>query len=258
MIQIAIAGATGRMGRCVLQRALRDPAFQVSAALVHPEDAQVGATVRVDDVDVPLADKLGTSCDVLIEFTDATGTMAWLDVCRRLELPMVIGATGHDASQLRRIGEAAEGIAIVKSMNFSAGASLLVRLAAEAAQALGEVFDIEVTEAHHRHKVDAPSGTAVALVEALRAARGGASPLEVTHSREGKTGPRVPGQIGVHSLRMGELAGWHEVYFSSGGETLTLRHVAESREPFAAGALRAAQWVVGQPPGLYSMADVLS
>ena len=257
MIQLAVAGATGRMGRCVLQLASQDESFDITAALTLPEDPLCGSTMRVGEGEVTVVDKLGTSCDVLIDFTVASGTMGWLDLCERFEIPMVIGATGHDEQQTARIDEAARLIPIVKAVNFSVGVGVLLGLAGRLAKELGDDYDIELLEAHHRGKVDAPSGTALAILDEILRATGRDRDKHVVFGRQGQTGERPKGQIGVHALRMGDLVGRHEMHFAGPGETLTIQHSVQTRETFAAGALRAASWIVGRAPGLYSMRDVI-
>jgi len=261
MIRLTVAGAAGRMGRCVLELASRDPRFEIAAAIDRDAEPTFPA------------------CDVLIDFTDADGTMAWIDMCERRRVSMVIGATGHDELQFARIAQAAEVIPIVKAANFSIGMQVVLNAVGRIAKELGEEYDIEIVETHHRHKIDAPSGTALGIVERIvegRAFRArsasdgpGVDPLarargsdstasQVVFGRHGRVGERPKAQIGVHAVRMGEVVGQHEINFSGPGETITIRHTAQSRETFAAGALRAAAWVVGRPPGLYSMPDVLA
>ncbi|MFQ5590424.1 MAG: 4-hydroxy-tetrahydrodipicolinate reductase [Phycisphaerae bacterium] len=258
MIELAIAGASGRMGRCTLELASRDARFSITAALTEEGCATCGSTVRLGDCELQIVDRLGTSCDVLIEFTEPAGTMAWLDVCQRLGIAAVIGATGHDEHQLALIRDAARLIPIVKDVNFSRGVRLMIEAAATLAKALGDDYDVEVVEAHHRYKIDAPSGTALAIVDAIQRAAGRAGNAQVVFGRRGDTGKRPTGQIGVHALRLGDAAGQHEILFSGNAETIALRHTVHSRETFARGALDAAAWVVGKEPGLYSMRDVAS
>ena len=266
MIRLAVAGAMGRMGRCVIDLASRDPRFEVAAAI---------------DLGTP---QTLPECAVLIDFTNAGGSMQWLPMCQARRIPMVIGATGHDDQQLTRITQAAGAIPIVKAANFSLGIQVLLNLVGKIATELGDEYDVEIVETHHRHKIDAPSGTALTIVEHINRAFGAprsedlgrpseqnrdrkgagehvASPLvggaTVAFGRHGKVGERPKGQIGVHSIRMGVVVGQHEIHFSGPGETVTIRHTAHSRETFAAGALRAAAWIIGKPPGLYSMRNVL-
>jgi len=257
MIRLAIAGAAGRAGRCVVDQAAGDDRFEIAAALTGPGCSMSGKALRVGDREVVVTETLDVSCDVLIDFTVAAGTMAWLEVCTKRRTPMVIGATGHDNRQLAKIEEAARAIPILKATNFSVGVQVMLGVVGRLAKQLGEAYDVEIVEAHHRHKVDAPSGTALTLAEAIAAATGRTTKEEVVFGRHGLTGERPRGQIGVHAVRMGDLVSSHEVHFSGPGETLTLRHTAHSRDTFAVGALRAAAWIVRKPPGIYAMHDLL-
>ena len=168
---------------------------------------------------------------------------------------MVIGTTGHDAAQLERIEKAAHHVPILHASNFSLGVNVLLDLVARASAALGPAYDVEIVEAHHRNKADAPSGTALSLVKAVQS--GSAGRTQVVSGRQGQTGIRPAEQIGVHAVRMGEVVGDHQVFFAGPGEVVSLHHSASSRDTFAAGALRAAAWIVGKTPGRYTMAQVL-
>ena len=256
MIRLAIAGATGRTGERVLRMALADDRFEVAAALAAAGCDAIGTTVRVGDGEVVIGDALDASCDVLIDFTVAAGTMAWLEVCLACGMPMVTGVTGHDDEQRERLQAAARTIPIVAASNFSIGIHLLIEAVKRLAVELGEAYDVEIVETHHRHKVDAPSGTALSLADAVANATGRGRE-HVVFGRQGAIGERPAGQIGVHAVRMGEAVGRHEVHFSGPGETVSVSHEAHSRGTFAAGALHAAAWAVGKAPGLYSMRDVL-
>lgn len=257
MIRLALAGATGRMGRCVLDLVSRDESWKIAAALARPDDPHRGATLRLGSADINIVDRLDSPCDVLIDFTVASGTMQWLEVCERRSMPMVIGATGHDDNQLARIGEAAHMIPIVKAANFSVGVSAILGLVSRLVKELGDDYDIELVETHHRQKVDAPSGTALAMLDEVLRATGKDRNRDVVFGRSGQTGERPKGQIGMHSVRMGQIIGKHQLHFSGPAETLSIEHTVHSRETFAAGALRAADWIVSQPPGLYTMRDVM-
>ncbi len=258
MIRLAVAGANGRMGRCVLELAGCDERFEIAAALTSGEPALVGSTLPIGDGHVSVTDQLDVECDVLIDFTLPSGTMAWLEICERRRLPMVIGATGHGEEQLSRIAQTANTIPIVRAANFSLGIQAILGLIGPLAQELGNSYDVEIVEAHHRDKIDAPSGTALALVEAIASVRKRSPKEGVVFGRHGQVGPRPPGQIGVHAVRMGDLVSQHEVHLAGPGETITIRHTVHSRTPYAAGALRAASWIVSKRPGLYTMRDVMS
>ena len=272
MIRLAVAGATGRMGQSVLEVAAGDARFEIAAALTEPGCPLAGSTIRLGDHSLTIVEKLEADCDVLIDFTVAEGTMALLRTAVPRGMPMVIGATGHDAEQLRGIAEAAGTIPIVKASNFAVGVQAILGVLGRLVTELGDGYDVEIVETHHRHKIDAPSGTALTIVEEIRKARGRSPqfcPLtddteegkprgKVVFGRYGRTGERSPDEIGVHAIRMGETVGCHEIHFSGHGETVTIGHTAHSRETFAAGALLAAAWVVGKPPGLYSMREVMA
>ena len=250
LIRLAVAGALGRMGRCVMDNAARDARFTVAAALVADTPLDTNPAIP------PLTTSLTAPCDVLIDFTNARGTLAWLPVCIERRIPMVIGATGHDELGLARIREAAMAIPIVKAANFSLGIHVVARALRDLVTRLGASFDVEIVETHHRHKVDAPSGTALMLLDEMLSATGRTRD-SVVFGRKGQTGARPAGQIGVHSLRMGDVVGEHEVLFSGNGETISVKHVAHSREAFATGALQAASWIMGKPPGLYGLHEVI-
>ena len=277
MIHLAIAGATGRMGRTLLEIAARYDRFGVSAALVLADDPAVDSPVQLGGTNLVYRDRLDLEgrvpggqpvCDVLIDFTVAAATMGWLDICERWRIPMVIGATGHSEQQVARIQEAAHTTPIVMAGNFSAGIHAILSALDQIIRELGEAYDIEVVETHHRNKIDAPSGTALMLVKEIRAARRRSASGELSKSRtdddgrvifgrQGEVGVRSRSEIAVHAVRMGDTVGKHEVHISGSGETVTLSHTAHSRDTFAAGALRAAEWLVAQEAGFYTMRDVM-
>lgn len=244
------------MGRCVLEMAVRTDGVDVVCGLVPDHSQEAGRVVRISDRDIPYHDRLDEPVDVLIDVSLPQGTMKWLEVCERREIPLVAGVTGLDQAHQRRIREAAHQIPVVWAPNFSVGLAAILSVLGPLVRQLGEGFDVEIVEAHHREKVDSPSGTALSIVEAIRAARGGGED-GVVFGRRGKVGPRPAGEIAVHAVRMGDVVGQHEIYFSGAGETVTLKHEAHSREAFAAGALRAARWIVRRGAGFYGMADVL-
>lgn len=257
MIRLAVAGALGRTGRRVTEMALADPRFEVVAALGSTEGRQSGVEIRGGDRSIRVSEKLAGSCDVLVDFTLPAGTMAWLGECRRLGVAFVSGVTGLSGEQLKRIEESGRAIPVMHAANFSFGVTVVRSLLERLTRSLGDGYDVEVVETHHRHKVDAPSGTAMALVEVIARARGRSPEEVIIEGRSGHVGPRPGGQIGVHSVRMGEVVGRHVVSFSGPGETISVVHDAQSRDAFAAGALRAAAWLVGQPPGHYKVDDLL-
>jgi 4-hydroxy-tetrahydrodipicolinate reductase len=196
-------------------------------------------------------------CDVVVDVSVANAAEEIASACVEHRKPLVIGTTGHSAEQARAIESAAAAIPIVLAPNFSAGVNTLVWLACKASELLGEEFDVEIVEAHHRSKKDAPSGTAKRLAEVLCEQRGLSYDDDVRHGREGGSDERTAKQIGMHAIRAGEIVGEHTVIFAGPGERLELTHRASSRDPFAIGALRAARWIVDQPPKLYGMEHVL-
>jgi 4-hydroxy-tetrahydrodipicolinate reductase len=261
-VRLAIVGCSGRMGRALLRLASADPAFQITAAVTVAEDPALGRdaglAAGVGEFGVPISEACAAACDVAIEFTLPAGCRAWAAWCADHGVALVSGTTGLSDADAAALHAAAARVPVVWSPNMSIGINLLLQLVTEAARRLDPTWDVEICETHHKEKIDAPSGTARALFEAVCAARG-QDPLDAaTYCRYGQCGPRQPGEIGVHALRLGTNIGEHEVYFAGAGETLTLRHQAQSRDIFALGALRAARWVVGRPPGLYHMRDVLA
>ena len=267
-LKIAIAGAGGRMGCRLVALASADPALACVAALERSGSpalgADAGTLAGVAPLAVEVCETTERPFDVLIEFSSPAGTMQWLEVCRSRGCAMVIGTTGHDDEQTERIRRASGSIAVLKAPNMSVGVNVMLRLVRMLAGTLDESFDAEITEAHHRFKIDAPSGTALALRDEVRIGRSGGAggrgseaDSPVVYGRHGKTGARSPGEIGMHSLRLGDVVGRHSVAFGTLGETVTVSHEAHSRDTFASGALRAAKWIAGKPPGLYSMQDVL-
>jgi 4-hydroxy-tetrahydrodipicolinate reductase len=239
--KIIIVGAKGRMGEALLRLAGQDPKLELVAGIDQGDNA-------LDSID---------RCDVLIEFAhhSVSGNLAKTAAVHGKA--MVIGTTGHAADERKAIEAAARSIPIVFAPNFSVGVNLLFYLTQIAAETLGEDYDQEVVEMHHRQKLDAPSGTARRLGEILAKASGGAYDDLALHGRRGDVGARPKREIGMHALRGGDVVGDHTVHFSTVGERLELTHRASSRDTFASGALRAAHWVGAQKPGLYSMQDVL-
>jgi 4-hydroxy-tetrahydrodipicolinate reductase len=260
MTRLAIAGAAGRMGRCVLDLAVKTADLEIVCGLVAPSCSEVGQVLIVGSRRIPLTDKLDSECDVLLDLSVPLGTIAWLNFCEHRDIPMVIGVTSHSENQLTRIREAAHQIPIVFAANFSVGLNAILDILQPLVRQLGGEYDVEIVETHHRNKVDAPSGTALEIVDELSRARKHEEAIEpkVVLGRHGKVGPRISGEIGVHAVRMGDVVGQHEIHFSGPGETISVKHTAHSRDAFAAGALRAVQWIVQQGAGLYTMREVLA
>lgn len=263
IINIAVAGSSGRMGRTLIETVLRDPELRLSAALEQSGNAHIGKDagelvgspcgVKVND-DVEAALK---GCDALIDFTRPEGTLAHLDACRKLGVKFVIGTTGFDDAGKKAITDASRGLAIAMAPNFSIGVNVTFKLLEVAAKALNSGYDVEVIEAHHRHKVDAPSGTALRMGEVVAQALGRDLKECAIYGREGFTGERRDETIGFSTVRGGDLVGDHTVMFIGTGERIEVTHRASSRSNYANGALRAARFIMDKKTGLFDMHDVL-
>ncbi len=264
MVRIAVAGATGRMGRHLIEACTQSDGASCGAALGRVGNPllgrDAGEIAGCGRLDTPLAadlDSVADRFDVLIDFTRPAATLGYLERCQALDKPMVIGTTGFNAAQKDAIATAAADLPIVLAPNMSIGVNLCLQLLQTAARVLGDSVDIEVIEAHHRHKVDAPSGTALRMGEVVAEARGHKLADCAVYSRQGHTGERPAGSIGFATVRAGDIVGEHTVLFADVGERIELTHKASSRMTFARGAVRAAQWLNGRAPGLYDMQDVL-
>ncbi|HEX7044837.1 MAG TPA: 4-hydroxy-tetrahydrodipicolinate reductase [Burkholderiales bacterium] len=260
MTRIAIAGAAGRMGRALIEAATQTEGVALSGAIESPSSSALGADAGVVAGIAPLgvevrADLAGVDFDVLVDFTRPEPTLEHLAHCVAAGRRMVIGTTGFDAAGRARIAEAAQRIGVVFAPNMSVGVNLCFKLLDIAARVLGPSFDVDIVEAHHRHKVDAPSGTARRMGEVIAAARG--STLEAEQLPPDRSGRRPAGGIGFAVVRAGEIVGDHTVVFAGAGERVEITHRAESRRTFADGAIRAARWLADKSPGLYDMQDVL-
>ena len=263
MVRAAIAGVSGRMGRALLEAVAADAGCALHAAIDRPGSPMVGQDAGaawggasgVNVSDQPAAALSGAQ--VLIDFTRPEATFGYLGACAAAGVPLVIGTTGFDAAGKARIDEAAKRIPIVFAPNMSVGVNLLMKLAELAAEVLQDGYDIEIIEAHHRHKVDAPSGTALGLGQAVARAIDRDLASCAVFGREGVTGERDPKTIGFATVRGGDIVGDHTLLFAGIGERVELTHKASSRATFAQGALRAAKWLQGRAPGLYDMRDVL-
>jgi 4-hydroxy-tetrahydrodipicolinate reductase len=266
-LAIAVAGASGRMGRMLIDAVLASADCRLSGALDLPsspllgQDAAAVSSVaggRATGVAITAELPRGLAgAQVLIDFTRPEGTMAHLAACRELGVRAVVGTTGFTAEQKAAIGAHAQQLAVVLAPNMSVGVNVMLRLVEQAARMLGDAYDLEVSEIHHRHKIDAPSGTALALGEALARARGVTLAEQGVFTRHGHTGERRPGSIGFATLRGGDIVGDHTVLFCGPGERLEITHRSASRANYAEGSLRAARFVAGQARGLFGMADVL-
>lgn len=260
MTKIAITGAGGRMGRRIAALATESGQFDLVAAMESPGHEclgrDIGELAGVGAFGVCVTETLDETPDVVIDFSAAEGTMHWLALCRERGAGMVIGTTGLTVSQEAEIADAAGDIAIIHPPNTSLGINVLLKVVADVAKALGDQYDIEISETHHRFKKDAPSGTAIALARSVCEATG-KEYGEVAVLGRGGLCPRKPGEIGMHAIRLGDTVGEHTVSFGCLGETITVSHSAHTRDTFAGGALRAAGWLASKPAGLYTMADVL-
>jgi 4-hydroxy-tetrahydrodipicolinate reductase len=259
--KLIINGAAGRMGKRILAAVIDAQKFDIIAAVErknHPHTGKdVGLLAGTDPVDIELACEYPPGADVMIDFSAPGAADVSLDYCLKNTSALVLGTTGLTDRQLQGLQAASKSIGIVQASNMSLGMNLLFKLAGEVASTLGEDYDIEIIEQHHRFKKDAPSGSALTLAKNIAAATGRDWPDCAVFGREGKEALRRKGAIGIHAVRAGDITGMHSVIFSTLGETVTLSHTAHSRDTFARGAVRAAEWLIGKKPGLYSMADVL-
>ena len=263
-MKVGIIGAAGRMGRILIEATLANPNTTLTAAVDMPGSSLIGADagelVGHDNVAVALVDDLAkvvNDADVFIDFTVPEATVKNLAVCRAAGTKLVIGTTGLDDAQTTQLREASGDIAICYAPNYSIGVNLCFKLLEAAAAVLGDDVDIEVIEAHHRHKIDAPSGTALMLGQAAADGRGVNLADVSDRGRDGITGARKRGDIGFTAIRGGDIVGEHDVLFAAAGERIVLRHIATDRTIFARGAIKAALWGLGQKPGQYDMLDVL-
>lgn len=262
-LRIAVAGCTGRMGRMLIEATLAAEDCVLAGALDREGSPAVGldATAYLGQTSgVLIASDLHaglTGCDVLIDFTRPEGTLAHLAVCRELGVKLVIGTTGFTDEQKAEIRAAAADIGIVMAPNMSVGVNVVLKLLEMAAKAMPQGYDIEVIEAHHRHKVDAPSGTALAMGETVAQALGRDLKQCAVYGREGVTGERDPNTIGFATVRGGDIVGDHTVLFAGIGERIEITHKSSSRTTYAQGSLRAARYLAGRGAGLYGMTDVL-
>jgi 4-hydroxy-tetrahydrodipicolinate reductase len=263
VLRVAVAGASGRMGRMLVEAIVAAPDLQLAGALDVAGSAAVGSDaaaflgrdsgVRITaDLDAGLRD-----AQVLIDFTRPEGTLAHLAACHRHGVKAVVGTTGFSDVQKAEVAAHAQHVAIVMAPNMSVGVNVVLRLLDVAARALANGYDIEIVEAHHRHKVDAPSGTALAMGETVAAALGRDLKQCAVYGREGVTGERDPSTIGFATVRGGDIVGDHTVMFAGTGERIEITHRSSSRATYAQGSLRAARFVAGRPSGLYDMRHVL-
>lgn len=263
-IKVGVIGAGGRMGRMLIEAVQDNSQTILNAAIERQGSSLVGAdageVAAIGRLEVQIVDDLKVvinDIDVLIDFSLPDATEQNMQICAENNIAMVIGTTGFNEQQEQVLAKASEKIAIVYAGNYSTGVNLSLKLLNMAAKAFGEDADVEVIEAHHKHKIDAPSGTAYMMAEAVAEARGQNLKDVAVYGREGQTGERKAGTIGIHAIRGGEIIGDHTVMFIADGEVVEITHRARARMTFAAGAVRAATWVIKQEVGQYNMQDVL-
>ncbi len=255
-MKVVVAGAGGKMGRALIEAVLADGSLTLAAALDAPASPAVGTAVGgvhvITDVKAAVS-----AAEVFIDFTRPAGTLAHMDACVAAGKSMVIGTTGFSEAERELVRSASRRIPIVMAPNFAVGVNVVFKLAETAAKILGDEYDVEIVEAHHRHKVDAPSGTALELGEVIATALGRDLAGVAIHGRQGEPGARPAKQIGFHAIRGGDIVGEHTVIFAGTGERVEIGVRSQSRMTYALGALRAARFLRGKPNGLFDMQDVL-
>jgi len=264
MLRIAITGAAGRMGKTLIEACQQADGCEVAAAVERPGISLIGADAGelagVGTLNVALVDDIASvvdDFDTLIDFTSIDSTLNNLQICKKYKKHIIIGTTGFSDEQKQLIKDAADETAVVFAPNMSVGVNLCLKLLEMAASVLNEDYDIEIIEAHHRHKVDAPSGTALRMGEVVAETLGRDLKECAVYGREGHTGARDPQSIGFETIRAGDVVGEHTVMFATDGERVEVTHKASSRMTFAKGAIRAAKWLQSKDKGLYDMQDVL-
>ena len=263
-LRVCVHGAAGRMGRSVIQALNEREGLQLTAA-TEPSGSSLlgsdaGELAGLGRLGITVTDDLSAALDdsdVVIDFTRPAGTLALVAALKGRPVALVTGTTGLEASEQAKLVAHAEQACVVQAANFSVGVNVCVKLTELASRIMAENSDIEIIEAHHKHKVDAPSGTALRLGQAVCDATGKSLDRDAVKSRDGNIGPRPEGTIGFSTVRGGDIVGEHTVMFAAEGERVEITHKASSRMNFAAGAVRAAAWLKEQPPGLYDMTDVL-
>lgn len=264
MVRVGINGASGRMGKTLIQASVEHPdtqlgaAFEISSSSAIDQDA--GQTAGIETLGVKINSGIEANAqefDVLVDFTIPVCTMQSLELCVKHKKAMVIGTTGLDDDQKKKLEEASKTIPIMFAPNMSVGVNLCLKLLHIAAKTLGDEYDVEIIEAHHKHKVDAPSGTALRMGEVVAESLGRDLEKCAVYGRQGHTGERDQKTIGFETIRAGDIVGDHTVMFAGTGERVEITHKASSRMTFAQGAMRAASWLTKKQPGLYNMQDVL-
>jgi len=259
--KLLIIGAAGRMGRLILSLAVQDEDFQIVGAVertAHPDTGKdAGLLAGIESIGIEIAAEHPSGADVVIDFSQPEAVKSSVDYCLKNDSALVMGTTGLSDQQRQKLKSAAGKIPVLYGTNMSAGMNVLFSLVGKVASMLGEDYDAEIIEQHHRFKKDAPSGTALTLAENISKATNRDYPACLVHGRGGQDSLRKKGTIGIHAIRAGNITGRHEVIFGTLGETVTLSHSAQSKTPFAQGALRAAKWLIDKQPGYYSMTNVL-
>jgi 4-hydroxy-tetrahydrodipicolinate reductase len=263
-MRVAVVGAAGRMGKNLIEAVGMTKGLELTAATEHPDSSLIGAdageVAGVGKLGVTIAADLAAvvnDFDVVIDFTGLAPTLNHLSICREHGKKIVIGTTGFDDAQKAQIADASKDIGVVFAPNMSVGVNLCFKLLDMAARVMGDDCDIEIIEAHHRHKLDAPSGTAVRMGEVVADALGRDLAKVAVYGREGQTGERERETIGFETIRAGDVVGEHTVWFATEGERVEITHKASSRMTFAKGAARAAAWLESKDAGLFDMQDVL-
>ncbi len=254
--KLVIVGAAGRMGRRILSLCKDAGQFDIIAAVETKSHPDIGKDAGINGVKI--SSEFPQAADVVIEFALPAACEQTLRFCVDEKAALVMGTTGLSTEQKAKVEAAAKEVPVIYGTNMSAGMNILFSLVGKAAVMLGDDYDVEIIERHHRSKKDAPSGSALTLAEDICKATGKDSQSCLVFGRHGKDAARQKGTIGIHSVRAGDITGEHDVIFSTQGETVTLSHIAHSRDGFARGALHAARWLIGKKPGLYTMADVLN
>jgi 4-hydroxy-tetrahydrodipicolinate reductase len=259
--KLIINGAAGRMGRRITAMAVESGKFEIVAAIdtaAHPDTGtDAGIAAGVGEIGVPISPDHPTAADVMIDFSLPEATDAVIDYCVASNVALVLATTGLSETQVAKLKDAAKTIPVVYATNMSVGMNVLFATVGKVAKMLGEDYDIEITEAHHRFKKDAPSGSALSLAEEIANETDRPFPDCLVHGRYGKEALREKGTIGMHAIRAGDITGQHSVIYSALGETVTISHNAHNRDNFARGAVRAANWLTSKTPALYSMKNVL-
>ncbi len=261
MYTVAVNGACGRMGARISALVFEDPELKLVAAIErqgHPSMGKdVGSNAGCGETNVKISATLNTHADVLIDFSAPEATLNIAELCAKKNTAIVAGTTGLNSQQLERIKQYSQKVPCLVSPNMSIGVNVTFDIVAKIARMLGKDFDVEIIETHHRFKKDSPSGTALRLAERICEATNKRIDKDVIYGRQGITGEKPTNQIGIHAVRSGDIIGEHTIVFGGLGERIEITHKAHTRDTFVHGAIRAAKFIIGKPPGMYSMADVL-